>query len=131
VEIKKAGRRTRLFFVKHIDRRPNLQRTAPSNQLKGLYIAGEFSFVIEVSSEAQHTAMGARWLLVSYFAACFRMRPRPVLLDFANCFSGMLKESQLVQTISIGGEGGIRTHGGLTSTAVFKTAALNRSATSP
>jgi hypothetical protein len=30
-----------------------------------------------------------------------------------------------------GGEGGIRTHGTLTGTAVFKTAALNRSATSP
>jgi hypothetical protein len=31
----------------------------------------------------------------------------------------------------IGGEGGIRTHGALARTAVFKTAALNRSATSP
>jgi hypothetical protein len=30
-----------------------------------------------------------------------------------------------------GGEGGIRTHGGLAPTAVFKTAALNHSATSP
>jgi hypothetical protein len=30
-----------------------------------------------------------------------------------------------------GGEGEIRTHGTLTGTAVFKTAALNRSATSP
>ena len=30
-----------------------------------------------------------------------------------------------------GGEGGIRTHGGLPPTAVFKTAALNHSATSP
>lgn len=30
-----------------------------------------------------------------------------------------------------GGEGGIRTHGGLTTTAVFKTAALNHSTTSP
>src|SRR5687767_7713206 len=32
---------------------------------------------------------------------------------------------------SAGGEGGIRTHGGLAPTAVFKTAALNHSATSP
>ena len=31
----------------------------------------------------------------------------------------------------IGGEGGIRTHGGREPTAVFKTAALNHSATSP
>ena len=31
----------------------------------------------------------------------------------------------------IGGEGGIRTHGTLARTAVFKTAALNHSATSP
>lgn len=31
----------------------------------------------------------------------------------------------------VGGEGGIRTHGGLAPTAVFKTAALNHSATSP
>jgi hypothetical protein len=30
-----------------------------------------------------------------------------------------------------GGEGGIRTHGKLAPTAVFKTAALNHSATSP
>ncbi|CDG38279.1 hypothetical protein ASAP_0234 [Asaia bogorensis] len=30
-----------------------------------------------------------------------------------------------------GGEGGIRTHGTLTRTAVFKTAAFNHSATSP
>src|SRR6266545_6664736 len=30
-----------------------------------------------------------------------------------------------------GGGGGIRTHGGLTPTAVFKTAAFNRSATPP
>gem|GEM_PF-5657604 len=30
-----------------------------------------------------------------------------------------------------GGEGGIRTHGTITGTAVFKTAAFNRSATSP
>ena len=30
-----------------------------------------------------------------------------------------------------GGEGGIRTHGDIAATAVFKTAALNRSATSP
>ena len=30
-----------------------------------------------------------------------------------------------------GGEGEIRTHGTLTGSAVFKTAALNRSATSP
>src|SRR5689334_19435727 len=31
----------------------------------------------------------------------------------------------------LGGEGGIRTHGELAPTAVFKTAALNHSATSP
>jgi hypothetical protein len=30
-----------------------------------------------------------------------------------------------------GGRGGIRTHGGLSPTAVFKTAALNHSATRP
>ena len=33
--------------------------------------------------------------------------------------------------LSDGGEGGIRTHGELAPTAVFKTAALNHSATSP
>ena len=33
--------------------------------------------------------------------------------------------------MEFGGEGGIRTHGGLAPTAVFKTAALNHSATSP
>ena len=32
---------------------------------------------------------------------------------------------------TIGGEGEIRTHGGLAPSTVFKTAALNRSATSP
>ena len=32
---------------------------------------------------------------------------------------------------TIGGEGGIRTHGPLTGTPVFKTGAFNRSATSP
>ena len=34
-------------------------------------------------------------------------------------------------SISIGGQGGIRTHGELAPTAVFKTAALNHSATCP
>jgi hypothetical protein len=33
--------------------------------------------------------------------------------------------------VANGGEGGIRTHGTLSRTAVFKTAALNHSATSP
>ena len=33
--------------------------------------------------------------------------------------------------LGLGGEGGIRTHGGREPTAVFKTAALNHSATSP
>ncbi|MEN9911751.1 MAG: hypothetical protein RI956_195 [Pseudomonadota bacterium] len=33
--------------------------------------------------------------------------------------------------VFIGGSGEIRTHGGLTSSAVFKTAAFNRSATLP
>ena len=37
----------------------------------------------------------------------------------------------LIETISSGGRGGIRTHGGLSPTAVFKTAALNHSATLP
>ena len=36
-----------------------------------------------------------------------------------------------VESSKVGGEGGIRTHGGLAPTAVFKTAALNHSATSP
>ena len=35
------------------------------------------------------------------------------------------------ETERFGGEGGIRTHGTLTRTAVFKTAAFNHSATSP
>src|SRR5687767_1970177 len=42
----------------------------------------------------------------------------------------MLPASAIVYP-SFGGEGGIRTHGGLAPTAVFKTAALNHSATSP
>lgn len=33
--------------------------------------------------------------------------------------------------LAAGGRGGIRTHGGLAPTAVFKTAALNHSATLP
>lgn len=33
--------------------------------------------------------------------------------------------------LSIGGEGGIRTHGALSNTTVFKTVTLNRSVTSP
>ena len=33
--------------------------------------------------------------------------------------------------IEIGGESGIRTHGGIATTPVFKTGALNRSAISP
>ena len=38
----------------------------------------------------------------------------------------------LSETIEVrGGEGGIRTHGGIAATPVFKTGALNRSATSP
>lgn len=36
-----------------------------------------------------------------------------------------------VRIIGIGGWGGIRTHGELAPTAVFKTAALNHSATHP
>ena len=35
------------------------------------------------------------------------------------------------QVVDIGGESGIRTHGGIATTAVFKTAALNHSAISP
>src|SRR4051812_41384125 len=46
------------------------------------------------------------------------------------------KESEAHQSVGsetsrLGGRGGIRTHGGLAPTAVFKTAALNRSATLP
>ena len=37
----------------------------------------------------------------------------------------------MVPDIQRGGEGGIRTHGELAPTAVFKTAALNHSATHP
>ena len=37
----------------------------------------------------------------------------------------------LTNSLRNGGEGGIRTHGRLSPTAVFKTAALNHSATSP
>jgi hypothetical protein len=36
-----------------------------------------------------------------------------------------------INGLSAGGRGGIRTHGGLPPTAVFKTAALNHSATLP
>jgi hypothetical protein len=36
-----------------------------------------------------------------------------------------------IKSITCGGRGGIRTHGGLAPTAVFKTAALNHSATRP
>ncbi len=39
-----------------------------------------------------------------------------------------MRESHIA---NVGGEGGIRTHGELAPTAVFKTAALNHSATSP
>ena len=37
----------------------------------------------------------------------------------------------MVAFFIIGGEGEIRTHGGVAPSTVFKTAALNRSATSP
>ena len=48
-------------------------------------------------------------------------------------FRGKFSKPQNYPMISrcIGGEGGIRTHGGLAPTAVFKTAALDRSATHP
>ncbi len=36
-----------------------------------------------------------------------------------------------IKTMAVGGGGGIRTHGRLSPTAVFKTAALNHSATHP
>ena len=36
-----------------------------------------------------------------------------------------------ISIATCGGEGGIRTHGALANTAVFKTAALNHSTTSP
>ena len=36
-----------------------------------------------------------------------------------------------LERLTIGGESGIRTHGGREPTAVFKTAALNHSAISP
>jgi hypothetical protein len=42
-----------------------------------------------------------------------------------------LPESQALTDLENGGGGGIRTHGGLAPTAVFKTAALNHSATPP
>ncbi len=38
---------------------------------------------------------------------------------------------ETVVSVENGGRGGIRTHGGLAPTAVFKTAALNHSATRP
>src|SRR3954462_1869489 len=41
------------------------------------------------------------------------------------------KRAENVRPSGTGGEGGIRTHGRLAPTAVFKTAALNHSATSP
>src|SRR3989338_9902157 len=37
----------------------------------------------------------------------------------------------IFRNVILGGEGGIRTHGGLSSSTVFKTVALNHSATSP
>src|SRR6476661_2052761 len=40
-------------------------------------------------------------------------------------------QDQKCNAVQIGGEGGIRTHGEREPTAVFKTAALNHSATSP
>ena len=43
----------------------------------------------------------------------------------------MLSTSVAAVSAILGGEGGIRTHGELAPTAVFKTAALNHSATSP
>ena len=42
-----------------------------------------------------------------------------------------LPSAQSVRQCRDGGQGGIRTHGGLAPTAVFKTAALNHSATCP
>ncbi len=62
---------------------------------------------------------------------------RPGFRLFDRCFAGrgMRKEQKNGQVSLIvkinGGEGGIRTHGTLSRTAVFKTAALNHSATSP
>ena len=57
-----------------------------------------------------------------------RWQAPPVLLAG---MSASLRLPAHRRRIDGGGEGGIRTHGGLAPTAVFKTAALNHSATSP
>ena len=61
--------------------------------------------------------------------------PIPAATNPRNGVKGLVYSDFLVQLqkfiSSYGGGGGIRTHGGLAPTAVFKTAALNHSATPP
>ncbi len=42
-----------------------------------------------------------------------------------------INDKEIGLSLASGGGGGIRTHGGLSPTSVFKTGALNRSATPP
>jgi|HubBroStandDraft_6_1064221.scaffolds.fasta_scaffold483386_2 hypothetical protein len=51
-----------------------------------------------------------------------KARKRDYLIDFTG---------ESVGTVLVGGGGGIRTHGDLSATPVFKTGAFNRSATPP
>ncbi len=51
--------------------------------------------------------------------------------DFRAALPSDAPRSAGAAMLRIGGRGGIRTHGGLAPTAVFKTAALNHSATLP
>jgi hypothetical protein len=52
-------------------------------------------------------------------------KAHPSLCELRRAFFGFLTSAKN------GGEGGIRTHGGLSTTSVFKTEAINHSTTSP
>ena len=61
------------------------------------------------------------------------LRPSGYEPDELPCCSTPRQKNSVVleTTSSVGGSGEIRTHGGLSPSAVFKTAAFNRSATLP
>jgi hypothetical protein len=70
---------------------------------------------LRLSKSAFHADLSNLWLLIK------------ATLSATNANGARGRRERCIR----GGEGGIRTHGGIATTAVFKTAALNHSATSP
>jgi hypothetical protein len=90
---------------------------------------GEAGWIQHIHGPQLRCAQGSLRLSKSAFHADFsnlELSPKPPSLPHMQT-----APEGAVSVCSRGGEGGIRTHGGIATTAVFKTAALNRSATSP